>query len=180
MKKIILISVSLFIVAFGLITVYSQPSKKDFMNRELNKIEKYLIHRDSLNTEVSKVAVAWHLDHSLKVINGIYDSLRASNPENYSGGAFSLARIFSYTFGYIPRGRATSPASVTPPDTIQTSDIVSQLLEAREKMMQIESLDKNSNFKHPVFGQLNRKQSQRFLEVHTKHHLKIIRDILKE
>lgn len=179
MKKIILVVVSFIIVALGMATVNSQPSKKAYMKRELNTIEEYLVHRDSMNKEVSKVAIAWHLDHSLKVINRICDTLRVSKPEAYKG-EFSMSRIFSFTFNYIPRGRANSPTAVRPPDTIKTKDIVSQLLEAREKVVMIESLDSKANFNHPVFGQLNKKQAKRFIEVHTYHHLKIIKDILKK
>ncbi len=167
------------VIIVGFIELSNQPSKHNFMKSELNKIEHYLIHRDSLNKEVSKVAVAWHLDHSLKVINKIYDSLKDSNPDMYKN-KFSTARTLSFTFGYIPRGKAAAPLSVQPPDTIMTADIVSQLVEAREKVRKIESLDDQSNFKHPVFGQLNKKQTKRFLEVHTKHHLKIVKSILKE
>lgn len=179
MKRIITVIISFVLVILVVIEVNSQSSKKEYMKRELNTIEQYLIHRDSMNKEVSKVAVAWHLDHSLKVINRIYDTLCVSKPEDYQG-KFSITRILSLTFKYIPRGRANSPVSVRPPDTIKTKDIVSQLLEAREKVVMIESLDPKANFNHPVFGQLNKKQAKRFIEMHTHHHLKIIKDILEE
>ncbi|MBQ0735744.1 DUF1569 domain-containing protein [Aquimarina celericrescens] len=149
------------------------------MNSELNKIEKYLFHRDSFNAKISKVTVAWHLDHSLKVINGICDSLQKSKPGIFKR-KFNMARIFSFTFGFIPRGRAQSPESVMPPDTIKTEDIVSQLMTARNKLIGLEALNEKSNFKHPVFDQLDKKQTKRFIEIHTRHHLKIIKDILSE
>ncbi len=179
MKIRITSTLILCLIIIGTVSVASLPSKNNFMTSELNRIEQYLIHRDSLNKEVSKVAVGWHLDHSLKVINGICDSLRASNPETYKR-KFNIARAFSFTFGFIPRGRAQSPKSVLPPDTIKTADIVSQLAMARDKLVTLESLDNKSNFKHPVFDQLNKKQARRFIEIHTRHHLKIVQDILKE
>ncbi|GAA4277836.1 DUF1569 domain-containing protein [Aquimarina mytili] len=179
MKKIITTSIIFSLILIYAVSVCSQPSKDNFMTSELNRIEQYLIHRDSLNKEVSKVAVAWHLDHSLKVINGICDSLHASKPESYKK-RFNIARTFSFTFGFIPRGRAQSPKSVLPPDTIKTDDIVSQLSIARDKLTSLDALDDKSNFKHPVFDQLNKKQARRFIEIHTRHHLKIVKDILKE
>ncbi len=179
MKIIITTTLILSLIIIGAVSVFSQPSKNNFMTSELNKIEHYLIHRDSLNKEVSKVAVGWHLDHSLKVINGICDSLQISNPEAYKR-KFNIARTFSFTFGFIPRGRAQSPKSVLPPETIKTDDIVSQLAIARDKLDNLEAMDDKSNFKHPFFDQLNKKQAKRFIEIHTRHHLKIVKDILKE
>ncbi|GAA4270886.1 DUF1569 domain-containing protein [Aquimarina gracilis] len=179
MKKTIAIVLILSLIFIGFVKVGEQPSKDDYMKSELNTIEKYLVYRDSLNTEVSKVAVAWHLDHSLKVINAICDTLQASNPGTYKKN-FNAARLFSFTLGFIPRGRAQSPKSVIPPDTIRTDDIVSQLSSARDKLIALEGLDEKSNFKHPVFNRLNKRQAKRFIEIHTRHHLKIVKDILKK
>jgi hypothetical protein len=66
-----------------------------------------------------------------------------------------------------------------PPNIIKIKDIVSQLIKARDSVEEIEFLEGASNFIHPVYGQLNKKQTKRLLEVHTRHHLKIVRDILK-
>ena len=53
--------------------------KADFMEGQLHEIQSYLCHRDRLDPGVSEVAVAWHLDHSLKTINVICDSLVRSD-----------------------------------------------------------------------------------------------------
>ncbi len=153
--------------------------KRRFMDSQLYDIAYLIQFRDRLNTNVSKVPVSWHLDHSLKVVNRILDILKSSDPSVYDK-RFNLARIFSFTFGYIPRGRGQSPAAVLPPDNIKTEDILSQLELARENLAGLSDLNSNTNFIHPVFGQLNKKQTQRFLRIHTKHHLKIIQDILRK
>ncbi|AXT50755.1 DUF1569 domain-containing protein [Aquimarina sp. BL5] len=157
----------------------NNEGKKGFMDSQLYDIAYLIQFKDQVNTKVSKVPIAWHLDHSLKVINKIHDVLKSSDPSVYEK-RFSLARNFSYTFGYIPRGIGKSPGSVLPPNDIKTEDILSQLEIARENLLDLESLDENVNFIHPVFGQLNKKQAKRFLKIHTRHHLKIIQDILRK
>ena len=178
MKKRILIIV-MFIV---LLVVYSKMK----MNQDdpkvleplLADIENAIQFRDQKDLAVSKVDVAWQLDHMLKVINRITDTLERSNPDAYSS-SINAARTMSLTAGYIPRGRAQSPDVVRPPEIIITEDIYAQLEDARANINTLIALDKNANFEHPYFGQLNKGQAVRFLEVHTKHHLKIVDDILK-
>ncbi|OEK05531.1 hypothetical protein BFP71_09730 [Roseivirga misakiensis] len=148
------------------------------MDKHFDKIESLIPLRDSLNAEVSKSDVAWHIDHMLKVVNKIYDSLSSSDPTEYKY-QFSLARPFVFLWGDFPRGIATSPKVVLPPDNINTADIYTQLKEARDKMDRFDELPKKSFFYHFAFKNLNRRRTKRFIEVHTKHHLKIIRDILK-
>lgn len=148
------------------------------MDKHFNQIESLISQRDVLNPEVSKSDVAWHLDHMLKVVNKIYDSLAISDPSEYRY-QLSLSRPFVFLWGDFPRGIATSPKVVLPPDSIKTADIHAQLAEARQKMSRLQELPKNSHFYHFAFKNLNRRRNKRFLEVHTKHHLKIIGDILK-
>ncbi|MBW1294745.1 DUF1569 domain-containing protein [Aquimarina litoralis] len=147
------------------------------MENQLQDIAYLIQFRDHFNSSVSKAPIAWHLDHMLKVINKINTILGNSDPTVYEN-RFNFWRTISFTFRYIPRGKGKSPASVLPPNEIKTESILSQLEEARTNLSNFESLDQNANFMHPVFGQLNKSQSKCFLKIHTKHHLKIIRDIL--
>ncbi len=150
-----------------------------FLDGQLLEIENYFSQRDVENTAVSQANVAWHLDHTLKTINRISERLRASNPEEYHS-QFNIQRIVVHTSGTIPRGRAQSPQSVRPPNVVQLDSLQLQLTEARQNLSAISSLDENAFFAHPVFDHLDRDQTRRFLEIHTNHHLKIIKDILGE
>ena len=179
MKKFLLLAIVAG-VSFGIAQQHkAEINTMDFLVEELSQVAMLVPFRDSLNEKISKVDVAWHLDHILKVINRVYDSLEASDTEAYSWN-LNPARLLVFTSGELPRGKGKAPASVLPPDEIYTDDILSQLAEARDKVPLLDSLDHNASFTHPAFGRLNTKYSKRFLEIHTQHHLKIIEDILSE
>ncbi|MEO0525962.1 MAG: DUF1569 domain-containing protein [Bacteroidota bacterium] len=179
MKKRIGILLITGIILFLSVLKQNSIWKDDFLEPELKELQGYIEYRDNLNPLVSEVPVAWHLDHSLKVINNICDTLNTSNPETYKH-TFNGGRLFCFTLGYIPRGAGQSPKSAHPPATIHTEDLHSQLRTARMKLRSIAVLDERTNFKHPYFNILNKGQSKRFIKIHTEHHLKIIKDILGE
>lgn len=154
-------------------------SDPEALSALINEVEQKIQYSDSLNIEVSQAVVAWHLDHLLITMNNISDSLKISNPNEFES-SFNPRKLIVLTSGIIPRGVAQSPASVRPPDIILTEDIQANLKSARENLLLVLDLDENVYFNHPVFGKLNKAQTLRFLQVHTNHHLKIVRDILKE
>lgn len=129
--------------------------------------------------KVSAKNVAWHLDHSLKVINSVCDALKTSNPKDYKS-TFSFIKFYIFLRGSIPRGKATAPKSVVSNDEILKSAIESQLAMAKINLQEIKNLPANSHFQHPYFGKLSLKKSHRFLAIHTNHHLAIVNDILKK
>ena len=171
---LVAIIVLFFIMSFNLGT----PPDANFMSGRLNEIERYFVFRDLSNEEVSTVDVAWQLDHTLKAINNITIALENSNPADYQIN-FNLSRTFVFTRGDFPRGVAQAPASVIPPAKISNQALLDQLKIARDKLPKMHDLDQNCSYNHDVFGLLNRDQTARLIEVHTDHHLKIIRDILK-
>ena len=150
---------------------------KALIENQLNKIKDYLAYRDFLAEDVSKVDVAWHLDHSLKVINRIVNSLRNSKPEEYKND-FNISRKVVFAAGRFPRGRGRAPKTVLPPESIKTEDMLQQLNESISNLKSLDSLEKHSNFYHSIFGMLDLKNSIKFLEIHTNHHLAIIEDIV--
>jgi hypothetical protein len=144
----------------------------------VTELESYLTVKDKRNDSVSTSDVAWQIDHSLKVINLVSESFINSNPKEYKG-RFNKWRLLLFTLGYIPRGKAKAPKIVRPPEIISTEDLSLQTQLAYQNIEKIKLADKHAHFKHFIFGVLHKKRTIRFLQLHTTHHLKIIRDILK-
>ncbi len=170
------------LTGLGLIIALSSflfpKSESDFMISQFAKLESHIPKRDSLSIEVSKADVAWHLDHTLKVINSISKGLINSEPSDKKVSV-SLAKTYVFTSGKIPRGRAQAPKSVTPPEEILTEDLYKQLKEAKEILIEAQKVDKKIKFEHPVFGVLSKRQTLKFIKIHTNHHLSIIHDVLQ-
>ena len=108
MKKRILIIVLLIVFLFVYSKIKMNQKNPEVLNPLLAEIENVIQYRDKKNIEVSQVDIAWQIDHVLKVINRITESLESSTPEDYTTSV-NAARTFSLTAGYIPRGRAKSP-----------------------------------------------------------------------
>jgi len=143
----------------------------------LDKIESYIPEHEKTNTSISKATIGWQIDHSLKVINSVVAAVQKSDPASYANNLKFLGKVF-LKLGYFPRGKAKAPKHVKPPELISKEDLTTQLEQARLSIKTIPQLDKNAYFKHPLFGNVNTKRVSRFLEVHTNHHIKIIRDII--
>jgi hypothetical protein len=148
------------------------------LEKELNFIKAHLNSLEKENLDVSKANVGWHLDHSVKVINSVFKGLQNSNSNEYKKD-FNLLRSFIFTLGTFPRGKVKSPKRVLPPEIILKEDLENQLRLVTKNLESFNDLEKNSFFIHPLFKQLNKKQTIKFLKLHTNHHLKIIKDILK-
>ena len=110
---------------------------------------------DRKNTNVSKSSVGWHIEHSLKTIDLIITACKKSDPSTYQW-KFKLNRFLILdVLQKIPRGKGKAPKVVQPEG----------------------DMHENCYFFHPYFGNLNKKATEKFLALHTNHHLKIIEDI---
>lgn len=144
----------------------------------INELESHIAVKNKRNELVTASDVAWQIDHSLKVINLVIEAISNSTPKEYKW-KFNKWRLLLFTLGYIPRGKARAPKVVKPPELISVEDLNTQVSLAYINVERLKPLDNNSNFTHFVFGQLNKPKTIQFLQLHTNHHLKIIRDILK-
>lgn len=150
-----------------------------YLNTQLQEMESYFPFLDTLNPGVSKVHVGWHLAHCLKVINEVCYALKVSSPERFRS-QFNLKREIVFAMGSFPRGKAKAPKKVVPEGEIKLDELLNDLERAKKNIAEYDSLESNNFFEHPYFNQLNKIQAKRLLEVHTKHHLKIIREIFKK
>ncbi len=149
-----------------------------YLEAELAEIKKHISQKDVLVTSVSKSNVAWHLSHCLMVISGVCKMMKTSDPTKYKS-EFSWPKLFVFTLGRIPRGKAKAPRVVRPADDIGVEKIMLELAAVVKLLEAYEQLDKNAHFRHPYFKTLNKQETIKFLRLHTVHHLKIVRDILK-
>lgn len=152
--------------------------KINVLKAQLEEMEDYISHKAQYNSAVSSAPVGWHLAHNLKVITNVVYALESSRPEEYRK-QFNFMRMWIFLTRKIPRGKAKAPMVVHPPENITGTLLKEALLEAENKVNSLSELNKRAYFRHPFFHNLDRDQTKKFLEIHTAHHLKIIRDILK-
>jgi DinB superfamily len=148
------------------------------LTKFLPEFEQYIAQHDQQNTAISAGSVGWHIEHTLLVLNGVTNGLKYSDPKAYKW-SFDFKRIVVLTMGKIPRGRGKAPSATQPKETPSQDSLNELLQKVAKKLKDLDTLEPNHNFNHPVFGQLNTKQTVRFLAIHTQHHLDIIKDILK-
>ncbi len=146
--------------------------------KQLSELESYLPQMEKTNPSVSKSTVGWQIDHSLRVLRGISWQLEESNPSEFKS-KFSIPKYFILLTKTIPRGKARVPKNVQNDKEITIESIKDFLEKTKIQLTKINDLDKNSFFPHPIFGHMNKDEAIRFIEIHTEHHLKIIRDILR-
>jgi len=140
-------------------------------------LEEKLNSFERKNEKISKGTVGWHIEHSLLVIIKICESVSVSNPENYEW-KFSLKWLIVYFTGSFPRGKAKAPPTVLPGEAINLETMKISLALTRKRLSDLISCQPNQFFIHPFFGKMNRDSTQKFFAIHTRHHLKIINDIL--
>lgn len=146
------------------------------INKIISALESCLDKIDLKKEEVSHSSVGWQINHILIVSNSICKVLIKSKPENYTS-AFNWQKTYVLLTGYIPRGKVRAPKAVVS-EEYSLESIKEAISNAKSLIKRIQSLDKNAYFEHPFLGNFNLKDSKRFIEVHSVHHLKIIRNII--
>lgn len=151
----------------------------------MNNLDKLIEELDSKIPEqalidplISKSSVGWHIEHCLLTLNLIIRALENSEPAGYKW-AFNFKRSFVFTLKKIPRGRVQSPTSVQPKNIFNSDTLKAHIHISKEKLKAFYVLKPDNYFEHPFFGKLNLRPTGKFLEIHTRHHLNIINDIIK-
>jgi hypothetical protein len=125
---------------------------------------------------VSDWSIGMHIHHCCLAMIGICESVRDSVPPPPRSG-FSLVPWLIFTSGRIPRGRGKSPDIVLPRPDVSSTELHAFLDQSEQLLAQADDLDPQTWFRHFAFGVLPRDKTLRFIQIHNRHHLKIIADI---
>jgi len=146
------------------------------LQRLISELESHIPNFERTNPNVSNSTIGWQVDHSLIMVNIIVDQVKKSNPADYKW-RFNGFRTFFKIANKFPRGKVRAPKSVQPLGIASVEDLKAKVILAKKNIAELESLPANSYFIHPIFGNLNLRQTIWFLRLHTKHHLTIIEEI---
>jgi hypothetical protein len=146
--------------------------------KQLAELSTYISESDKQNVSVSNANIGWQIDHSLRVMNQVITALLSSNPAEYKP-KFNWRKSFVFFTKKIPRGKVRAPKGILPTEEITESSLISSVELAHKNIGLLENCAPNHFFVHPFFGQVNVRETFVFIEVHTEHHLKIIRDMCK-
>jgi len=144
----------------------------------LNQLEDVIDQNEKLNTQISSASVGWHIEHSLIVVEKMIHGLELSNPNEYNR-KFNLAKLIAFTLNRFPRGKAKAPKISLPKSEPNIQSIQLLLQNIDSKLDNWNNLPEKSFILHPYFGPLKRDEVLKCLMIHTRHHLAIIRDIIK-
>jgi hypothetical protein len=143
-----------------------------------NELESTIPYCEKQQLSVSRAPVGWHIQHSLMVALQIIQAAESSNPLNYRW-KFSLNRLFVFTLNKIPRGKGRAPQSVMPKGDFNEAELIKDFQLLKNRLTVLDNLQPNNFFDHPYFGALNLKATIKMIELHTRHHIDIINDIIK-
>jgi hypothetical protein len=148
------------------------------INNLLDTFEAQIAHYSKFNQTISEGNVGWHIVHSCLVISSVCAAVIKSDATKFIK-KFSFKAFLVLLLNSFPRGKAKAPSFTMPSEELSPASILKSIQAARTSLELLANASKNQYFTHPIFGDLNTGQTFKFLGVHTNHHLKIIKDILK-
>ena len=111
-------------------------------------------------------------------MTAVCKSLVASEPPPPSSG-FSLVTSAIFLTGRIPRGRGKSPDQAIPSGGVSREELESMLTESERWLEEARQVSEDHWYRHFAFGVLDRDRTLKFIGIHNRHHLRIVRDILR-
>ncbi|TRZ82289.1 MAG: DUF1569 domain-containing protein [Sediminibacterium sp.] len=148
------------------------------INNLLDELELQIANYSKLNQIISEGNVGWHIVHSCLVINSVCGAVIKSDATKFVK-KFSFKAFLVLLLNSFPRGKAKAPSFTVPSEELSPASILQSIQTSRKSIEALAKAGKNQYFTHPIFGDLNTEQTIKFLGVHTNHHLKIIKDVLK-
>ena len=150
----------------------------DKLNEQLKELEARIVDFDVVNDSISSASIGWHIEHSCLVLNGVVDTLQDSDPSQFKR-KFNFAKLYCFALKKFPRGKVKAPKPVRPTEIIDENRLVEHLKATQENIQRLGKADESKFFRHKIFGDLRLSKTIFFLELHTEHHLKIVREVCR-
>ena len=135
--------------------------------------------------KVSRWNIGQQVEHLLNADTTILDrwDLVERGEAPSSQGGLRWPGMVCLGLGWIPRGKGKAPEPTRPVD-VSSTELIDGLLSLRRRISQIGrdlAIHETASWRsrHPYFGALSPAQWLRFMDVHHRHHLAIVRDIRK-
>lgn len=153
------------------------------------RVDSILRWSDSMLFAVVPEVSAWstgqqlyHIAEVNTVVGKSLIRLSQSEEDQDADRRASITGVSILATGFIPRGRGNTPARLQAPPDLSRSALQSAVTKSRSCLEDVETLlallqSRKGRIQHPYFGYLRASQWVRFLNIHTAHHLKIVRDI---
>ena len=148
------------------------------INNLLDNLEAHIVNYSKSNQTISEGNVGWHIVHSCLVINSVCAAVIKSDATKFIK-KFSFKAFLVLLLNSFPRGKAKAPSFTMPSEQLNPASILQSIQAYRKSIEALAKAGKNQYFTHPIFGDLNASDTFKFLAVHTNHHLKIIKDVIK-
>ncbi len=148
------------------------------LDEQLNELENYIPQYKLNSPATSAGSVGWHITHCLLTMANVMAAVSRSDAASYTPKK-SLLKFVVMNSGFIPRGKVKAPKIVQPIGVDDEVVLKEKLLQAKKSLASINSWNARQYFDHPIFGHVPANKTKRFIAVHTNHHLKIIREILR-
>ncbi|PRP65946.1 DUF1569 domain-containing protein [Nonlabens agnitus] len=153
---------------------------KNPLQKQFDQLETYLEKGNLVAPNVSAKGIYWHIDHSLRILEGVPEMMRQSKPEDFKPKS-SLLKFVIMNTSWMPRGKGKAPKDVLPDEGELDKDSIKVRLDRTfHQVNSIRDLDEKAFMRHPLFGSLDKKETIKFLKIHTHHHIKILKDIVKK
>ena len=149
------------------------------MKRKLDELETWVQRPDRHAAAVSSWSIHKQVEHTALVARQILElveGLEAGTAGEPTGRLRWPAHAV-LAMGWIPRGKGVAPSSVLPGEAPDPAAIRAILDDTRARLRTHAPARGGNRAPHPHFGGMTARQWTRFLGIHTRHHLKIIRDI---
>ena len=148
------------------------------INNLLDELEAHIVNYSKSNQTISEGNVGWHIVHSCLVIDSVCAAVIKSDATKFIK-KFSFKAFLVLLLNSFPRGKAKAPSFTMPSEQLNPASILQSIQASRKSIEALAKAGKNQYFTHPIFGDLNASDTFKFLAVHTNHHLKIIKDVIK-